>query len=133
MLISSKNATALAKEIQSTLNQIPGAAAEAFKEAGQKAGKEAVQKLKKTAPKKRQGRAGQWKVTNQKGEGFIIHSKHPWLPHLLEDPHKIVSHGKMHGSSKGYHYIEPVEKEAVESFEDYFEKEITKRMGDIAR
>lgn len=130
-VISSKEATKLAKEMQGTLNAIPGACAEAFEEAGKRAGKEAVQKLKKTAPKARKGRAKQWKLTKEKNGSYVIHSKEPWLPHLLENPHRIVSHGKQAGNSRGYHFIAPVEKETVEKFEEYFEKEITKRMGNI--
>lgn len=133
MVISSHNPEKLTREIMGVLDAIPGAASQAFEQAGKQAGKKAVQKLKKTAPKKNKNRGGQWKVSKDSGGGYVVHSKYPWLPHLLTNPRKVVAHGVQHGSITVKSYVSPAEKEAVEEFQKIFEEEIDKRLGELAR
>lgn len=133
MVISSNNANALTKEIHETLNAIPGACSEAFDQAGKKAGKEAVKKLKQTAPRRNKNRAGDWKVTKEKNGSYFIHSKNPWLPHLLENGHRVVAHGKIYGSTRARPYIAPVEAETIKAFETYFVEEVGKKMQGVAK
>lgn len=129
-VVTSSHPEKLRREITAVLNRIPGAATEAFKNAGKKAGKNAVKVLKSTAPK-RTGKSSKAWALKQDGSAFIVHSKSPYhsIPQFLETGHKKLNGG----STQGFNYIAPVERQAVEEFEKEFEKELAKELEAIVR
>lgn len=132
-VISSHNYSELTREVMSTLSAIPHASMTAFDEAGKKTGKSAVAKLKATAPRRNQNRAGQWKATKEDNGKWVIHCpKYYRLPHLLIRPHIVKSHGIDTGKKTGAHdYITPVEKEAIEEFEQNFVEAMNTKLGEL--
>lgn len=129
-VVTSSHPEKLRREITAVLNRIPGAATEAFKNAGKKAGKNAVKTLRATAPR-RTGKSSKAWTVKQDGAAFVIHSKSPYhsIPQFLENGHKTPS-GR---NTNGFNYIAPVEKQAIEEFEAEFEKELAKELEAIVR
>lgn len=131
MVISSRHPERLTQEVQSVLNQIPGACSKAFDEAGKLAGSKAAKKLMATTPRRKE----RWSY-KKVDKVWTVYAPKPYyrLSHLLNNGHKIVAHGKTYpGKTKAYKYVNPVEEEAIEQFEEYFERACEMKMEEIAQ
>lgn len=131
VVISSNHPQKLNQEIQGILNAIPGACSQAFDEAGKLAGSKAADKLKKTTPR----RVEKWSY-KKADKVWTVYAPKPYyrLTHLLNNGHRIVVHGKhLPGRTKAYHYVEPVEEEAKQQFEEYFEQACEMKMEELVR
>ncbi|MBF0778712.1 HK97 gp10 family phage protein [Streptococcus cuniculi] len=85
---------------------------------------DAVETLKMTSPKRRGKYAKGWKskATTDTNTALTktIHNRTPGLTHLLEDGHAKQNGGRVEGKK----HIAPVEKQAIQSFEEKLGKKL---------
>lgn len=109
----------LSLEIVHLLSQYTEDVQEALEEAADQITKEAVTTLKATSPKRKGKYAKSW-TRKKTDNGYVIHNKRYYLTHLLENGHAKRGGGRV----AGIKHIEPVEQQAVESFEQKVRQQI---------
>lgn len=102
----------LSLEIANTLAKFTDEVKEELEQAADEVTSESIETLKKTSPKRKNRYAKSW-VKKKTPQGYIIHNKRYYLTHLLENGHAKRGGGRV----AGIKHIEPVEQQAVETFE----------------
>ena len=107
----------LSSAVEKELEAYAKLSAEGMKEAVRKAAKLCKREITENAPKDTGAYKKSWttKVTEESGNSLSItvHSKMPWLPHLLEHGHAKRGGGRV----PAYPHIAPAEQKAVEQLE----------------
>lgn len=85
---------------------------EALEESASEVTEEAIKTLKATSPTRTKKYAKSW-IRKKTSHGYVIHNKRYYLTHLLEHGHAKRGGGRV----EGIKHIEPVEQQAIESFE----------------
>lgn len=115
-------AAALDSAMLGVVNQASEAAAAAV----EKTAKDAAKEINKNAKSKFSGKeySKSWKAkqTSKSPPRWTIYSTTPGLPHLLENPHDIVTHGKKVGRTSGNPHIKPVEDSLPDKLVENFNK-----------
>ena len=100
-------------EIANRLAEFTEDVQEALTESADEVTKEAVKALKATSPTRTKKYAKSW-IRKKTSNGYVIYNKRYYLTHLLE--HGYTKRGG--GRVEGIKHIEPVEQQAVQSFEE---------------
>lgn len=115
---------ALETTIANELEEYANNTTDTMREVVEKVTDEAVETLKVTSPKHRGKYAKGWKskATTDTNTALTktIHNRTPGLTHLLENGHAKSSGGRV----EGIKHIAPVEKQAIQSFEDRLRKKL---------
>ncbi|HEN0159946.1 TPA: HK97 gp10 family phage protein [Streptococcus agalactiae] len=114
----------LASVIEKELTTYAKETTDVMREVVEEVTDDAVDTLKVTSPKRRGKYAKGWtsKATTDTNTALTktIHNRTPGLTHLLEDGHAKQNGGRVEGRK----HIAPVEKRAIQSFEDKFRQKL---------
>ncbi len=100
-------------EIANRLAEFTEDVQEALAESANEVAEEAVKALKATSPTRTKKYAKSW-IRKKTSNGYVIHNKRYYLTHLLEHGHAKRGGGRV----EGIKHIEPVEQQAIQSFEE---------------
>ncbi|GGE26885.1 HK97 gp10 family phage protein [Streptococcus himalayensis] len=112
--------TIIANELEEYVNHTT----DTMREVVEEVTNDAVDTLKATSPKKTGRYARGWKsketINTNTALAKTIHNRRPGLTHLLEDGHAKQNGGRVEGRK----HIAPVEKQAIQSFEEKLRKKL---------
>lgn len=109
-------------ELGNILEEYSKLASETVEKAARTSARSAVNKLKNTSPRKTGDYASGW-ASKKQGHGYVVYNrKAPGLTHLLEKGHVTRNKYGTYGRTRAHVHIAPVEKEAVEEFEQNIRK-----------
>lgn len=109
-------------ELGIILEEYSKLASETVEKAARTSARSAVNKLKNTSPRKTGDYASGW-ASKKQGHGYVVYNrKAPGLTHLLEKGHVTRNKYGTYGRTPAHVHIAPVEKEAVEEFEQNIRK-----------
>ena len=109
-------------EIGTILDKYENIPVDVIEKSARKTARDTVNKLKNTSPRKTGEYASGWSARKQ-GHGYVVYNrKAPGLTHLLEKGHVTRNKYGTYGRTPAHVHIAPVEKEAVEEFEQNIRK-----------
>lgn len=122
------DAAQLSNEMSDILRAFKGKVSEAVEFAASQAASEAVRMIRSgpATPRNTGDYSKSWTKKKLSDSSYVVYSKNPNLPHLLENGHLIVSYGKECGRTKARPHIKPAEEKAVARFEEIIKYKIQK-------
>lgn len=109
-------------ELGIILEEYSKLASETVEKAARTSARSAVNKLKNTSPRKTGDYASGW-ASKKQGHGYVVYNrKAPGLTRLLEKGHVTRNKYGTYERTPAHVHIAPVEKEAVEEFEQNIRK-----------
>lgn len=122
------DADQLSNEMSDLLRTFNGKVSESVEFAASQAASEAISIIRSgsATPRNNGDYAKSWTKKKLSDASYVVYSKKPNLPHLLEKGHLIVSYGKKHGRTKARPHIKPAEEKSIARFEEILKHEIQK-------